>query len=252
MIQNEHHGRQRPRTLIVTGGSSGIGRAAALKLSSEGHTIIAIGRDAARLSALKLESPGIITVAFDFSRVNEIAALVTELLARFSHIDGLINNAGVQDNRRMNDPAYHDADIINEIATNLIAPIALARGLLPHLLVRPNAVICNVTSGLAFAPKRTSAVYSATKAGLHLFSKALRVQLGGTNVRIVEVVMPLVDTPMTAGRGTGKLSPDRAAEALCKTLWQGPETVHVGKTRCLPPLLRIAPGIAERLMQRGT
>jgi len=76
------------------------------------------------------------------------------------------------------------------------------------------------------------------------------VQLRGSNVRVVEAVMPLVDTPMTAGRGRSKMSSEEAAGAVVAGLWTGPETLYVGKARLLPPLLRLAPGIAARILQR--
>jgi uncharacterized oxidoreductase len=251
MIHERAISEQHQHTCVVTGASSGIGRALAIQLARDGYSIVAVGRDRTRLSELTVEHPRITAVPFDLSRVQEIAGFSAELIARFPGITGLVNNAAIQDNRRIDDASYGDADIANEVAINLVAPIALVRGLLCHLQNQPRAVICNVTTGLAFVPKRTSAVYSASKAGVHLFSEGLRVQLQGSNVRIVEAVMPLVDTPMTAGRGVGKLSPDKAAAAIRIGLWRGPERIYVGKARFLPPLLRFAPRLAARILQRG-
>jgi uncharacterized oxidoreductase len=251
MLHEKANSEQYQRTFVVTGASSGIGRALAIELARDGHSVVAVGRDLARLSELTTEHPGITALPFDLSRVEEIAGFATDLIKRFPGINGLVNNAAIQDNRRIDDAGYCDADIATEIAINLVAPVALVRGLLFHLRGQPRAVICNVTTGLAFVPKRTSAVYSASKAGLHLFTDALRVQLHGSNIRIVEAVMPLVDTPMTAGRGVGKLSPDRAAAAIREGLWSGPEKIYVGKARFLPPLLRFAPSLAARILQSG-
>ena len=186
----------------------------------------------------------------DIGLIGGLGPLVDDILARHEQIDGLINNAAIQIDRQIDDTSYLDADIASEIEINLTAPMVLARRLLPHLQARMRAVVVNLTSGLAFAPKRSAAVYSASKAGLHLFSEGLRVQLRGSNVRVVEAVMPLVDTPMTAGRGHGKISSEDAAGAVVAGLWTGPETLYIGKARLLPPMLRLAPGIAARILQR--
>ncbi len=250
MVHDPKRCGQNPQTIIVTGASSGIGRALALQLAKGGSPIIAIGRDAQRLAALKGEAPHIETIAFDLACVDRIDALAADLVARHAAIDGLINNAAIQNDLRIDDAEYSTAQITKEIATNLAAPIALARCLLPRLMRQPRAVIVNISSGLGFVPKRTSAVYSATKAGLHLFSEALRVHLTGSQVRVVEAVMPMVDTPMTAGRGRGKISADAAAAAIIAGLWEGPQRLFVGRARLLPPLVRFAPSLAARIVQR--
>jgi uncharacterized oxidoreductase len=108
----------------------------------------------------------------------------------------------------------------------------------------------NVTSGLAYAPKRGAAVYASSKAGLSMFSRALRLQLIGSPVRVVDVVLPLVDTPMTAGRGRRKMSADEAARALVAGVENGRDTVCIGAARVLPWLARWAPGALQAVMQR--
>jgi short-subunit dehydrogenase involved in D-alanine esterification of teichoic acids len=163
----------------------------------------------------------------------------------------LINNAGVQYNVRADDADYSLAQIRAEVDINLLAPIALTHALLPHLQAKNAAWIVNVTSGLGYVPKRTAAVYSATKAGLHLFTRALRVQLAGSSVRVVEAVMPLVDTPMTQGRARGKLPAAQAARALIKGLLARRTDIYIGKARALPLLLRWAPALVERALQRA-
>lgn len=251
MIEPSAASLQRPQTIVVTGASSGIGREIAAILANQGTQVIAIARDRERLAALVESHPSIIAVGQDIGRIDDLGALVDRLLREHGPIVGLINNAAIQHDRLMNDGGYADADVACEIATNLTAPIVLTRCLLPHFRSLARATVVNVTSGLAFVPKRSAAVYSATKAGLHLFSEGLRVQMRGSKLRVVEVVMPLVDTPMTAGRGRGKIAPVDAANAVVAGLWSGPETLYVGKARLLPPLLRFAPGLAGKILQRS-
>jgi uncharacterized oxidoreductase len=250
MIPQSHAHAQRATTIVVTGASSGIGRDIAIALSKRGSVVVAIGRNRDRLERLAADHERIEAWVADIGLIGGLGPLVDDILARHGQIDGLINNAAIQIDRRIDDTSYLDADIASEVEINLTAPMVLARRLLPQLQARRRAAVVNLTTGLAFVPKRRAAVYSASKAGLHLFSEGLRVQLRGSNDRVVEAVMPLVDTPMTAGRGRGKMSSEDAAGAVVAGLWSGPETLYIGKARLLPPILRLAPGIAARILQR--
>lgn len=238
-----------PRTL-VTGATSGIGYELALQLAQAGVPVLALGRSRERLQALQRRCPQIDTVVCDLADVAALPALAQQWAERFPDLAVVIHNAGVQDNLRMDDAGYGAQQIRTEVDINLVAPMVLTQALLAHLQTRPGATVVNITSGLAFAPKRTSAVYSATKAGLHLFSQALRLQLRGTAIQVVEAVMPLVDTPMTQGRGKGKLSAEQAARQVMNGLLRHQDTIWVGKARALPWLLRIAPGVLALAMSR--
>lgn len=241
---------QQTSTFIVTGASSGIGRELAQQLAARGHAVIAIARDGQRLAETARASPRITAIPFDLRKIETIDAFADALLADHPRITGIINNAAIQHDKRVDDASYTAAQIDEEIAINLTAPIALTRALLPHLKTQPHAVIVNLGSGLGFVPKRTSAVYSATKAGLRLFSDALRVQLQGSGVQIIEAIMPLVDTPMTAGRGGEKMPAAAAATAILDGLDSGAPQIFIGKARALRMILRFAPSVAARMMQR--
>jgi short-subunit dehydrogenase involved in D-alanine esterification of teichoic acids len=250
MISQTPPDNQRSATLIVTGASSGIGSELARQLAERGNTVIAVGRDEGRLAALARQSPLIKPTTFDLARIEGIDGFAASLLADDATIDGLINNAAIQHDLRMDDARYTGEQIAEEIAINLTAPIVLTRALLPHLQARSRATIVNISSALSFVPKRTSAVYSATKAGLRLFSDALRVQLKTSNIEVIDAVMPLVDTPMTAGRGGAKMSAAMAAAAIVERLWQGPGQHYIGKTRAFRRIMQISPTLAARIMQR--
>jgi short-subunit dehydrogenase involved in D-alanine esterification of teichoic acids len=142
--------------------------------------------------------------------------------------------------------------VLREAFGSLLAGIAAGLSGAPSLVV-------NLTSGLALAPKKTAAVYCVAKAGLRTFSKALRyqmqdaVQAGAPTVRGVDVMLPLVDTPMTAGRDTrvGKMDPESVAEDILSGLSRGSEEVYVGKASAFRLLHRWAPRWAERLLRDG-
>lgn len=239
-----------PRTL-VTGATSGIGRALALQLAGAGVPVLALGRNAQRLQALQDSNPLIDTVVCDLADVAALPDHAMQWVTQYPDLACVIHNAGVQDNLRMDDTGYGACQLRKEVDINLVAPMVLTQALLPHLQSKQQAWVVSITSGLGFAPKRTSAVYSATKAGLHLFSEGLRVQLQGSAVRVVEAVMPLVDTAMTQGRGSAKISPTQAANEVIAGLHKGHAVVWVGKARAVPLLQRLAPALLARIMQRG-
>ena len=237
-----------PRT-IVTGASSGIGRALALELARCGVPVLAVARQAEPLQALT-DAHGLIEPwVADLSRIEEMDGLAAQWLLRYPDIGALVNNAGIQHDLRVDDAGYRAQDMRAEVEINLLAPMALTRALLPHLQAQQRAWVVNVGSVLGSCPKRTAAVYSATKAGLDLFTQALRVQMQGSPVRVVHAVMPLVDTPMTRGRGRGKIPPDVAAQALVRGLMAGHADIRIGKARAAWHLQRWAPGLLARLLR---
>lgn len=235
---------------LLTGATSGIGRALALRLAGAGVRVVAVGRNREALRGLAEHQPLITPFAADLSRIDDLPPLVARIVADHPDLGCLINNAAVQHDLRWDDAGHAPDAIRHEIDVNLVAPLVLTQCLLPHLHARGQGWVVNVTSGLAGTPKRSAAVYSASKAGLRLYTQALRLQVPGA-VRVVEAVMPLVDTPMTAGRGRGKLSADEAARRLIEGLLAGRQDVRIGKARWLPWLQRWAPGVLARAMQRG-
>ena len=142
-------------------------------------------------------------------------------------------------------------NLAQELAVNLEAPVALTAALLPVLASQPQAAVVNITTGLALAPKKSAPVYCAAKAGLHNFTRALRYQTeaAAPHIRVQEIVPPLVDTRMTAGRGSGKLSPEAVADAVVRAIESGRAETCIGKIRLLKWLLRLAPSAAYRILR---
>jgi len=164
----------------------------------------------------------------------------------------LVNNAATQTPVDALQPVEWRT-LEDELHLNLHAPIHLAHLLLPSLVVRrpeaPEAAIVNITSGLALAPKAASAPYCASKAALRSYSKALRWQLRETPVRVVEVLPPLVRTPMTAGRNEGAMAPAACAEQIVGGIRKGRDEIYVGKSQLLRVAMRVSPAIGERIMR---
>lgn len=242
--------------ILLTGGTSGVGLALLHALHQRGNRLVVVGRNADRIAELQQAYPDVTFLRHNLSSEAELADLLLTLQRigadnNSFNCSVLINNAGVQYNYTIGDDPEGQSRIVSEIRTNLTSAVQLCDALLPTLHRQPQAAIINVTSGLGISPKRSAPVYSATKAGLQVFSKAIRYQLEGSSVQVVDVVLPLVDTPMTAGRGSGKIPPEQVASELIQGVEQGRTVINVGKVKLFRLIHRLAPGLADRLLKNG-
>ncbi|GGB18795.1 SDR family oxidoreductase [Allosediminivita pacifica] len=188
------------RTILITGGNSGIGRALAEALQAKGNRIIITGRKPHSLQAALDANPAMAGYTLDVTDEAALASFPARLLSEHPDLDTVILNAGIMEAEDYTaDPVQLDV-AERTIATNLTAPIRMAAALLPHLQGRPKAALVTVSSGLAFVPKAANPVYSATKAAIHSWSQALRHQLRGTSVAVHEIAPPLVGTELTPGQ----------------------------------------------------
>ena len=233
--------------ILITGGNKGIGLALAEKFMALNNTVIVTGRNVADLDDVKRRHPAVFTFQCDLSKAEDIDKLTLFLETQHPDLNILINNAGVQYNYDLA-AAYHtNFKAEHEIKTNLLAPIKLIFLLLPLIQRNGNSAIVNVSSALAFTPKKSAPVYCATKAGIHVFTKALRYQL--SEVKVFEIIPPLVATKMTAGRGKGKITPETLVEEFIKKFKSDHFEMNIGKVKALRLLHRIFPRFAERLLR---
>jgi len=166
----------------------------------------------------------------------------------FPRLNIVINNAGVQYNYDLG--AEDDLHKIErEVTVNFTSPMKLCSALLPILKKQPESAIVNVSSGLGFVPKKSAPIYCGTKAAIHLATMSLRYQCDGTSVKVFEIIPSLIDTPMTAGRGKGKISPDELVEEFLLKFKKDQYEINIGKVKVLRLLQRIAPNFANRILR---
>ncbi|MDJ0759426.1 MAG: SDR family NAD(P)-dependent oxidoreductase [Woeseiaceae bacterium] len=234
---------------MITGGTTGIGYEVVKRLDRE-NTLFVIAGNRHRLDALQREFPRVLICEADLAEAAAIETAVGMIQSNFERVDLLINNAAVQHTPRFTDPDFDHASIEREITVNFTSVCRLTACLLPYLIAEDRAsAIVNVNSGLALAPKTDSAVYCATKAALDVFTRSLRYQLAATNVAVYQAFMPLVDTPMTEGRGSGKMSAATAANHLLNGVARGIEDHYIGKAKMLRLLITLTPWLARRIMR---
>ena len=241
-------GPWRNRTILVTGGTSGIGWQFAIHFAAEGAKVIACGLNDMALRKLQAEHPRIEAIQCDITARPNVLALVETIRDRYGMLDVLLNNAGIMERVDLLDESVSDERIAHEIAVNLTGPILLTRRLLPLLRSGRSPIIVMVTSGYALLPATHAPTYSATKAGLHSFTLALRRQLHGVGIRVVEVLPPLVDTPATRTVSKAKMSPAVLVDQVMRDISRGEDEIMLGKVRLLPMLMRLAPSLAARVV----
>lgn len=182
-------------TILVTGGTSGIGRGLALKLHEAGNKVIVAGRRKAQLDEIVAGHDGIEAVSLDVADPDSIARARETVARTHPELNVLINLAGIQLPENLLDPA--SLTVAEEtVTTNLLGPIRMLSAFIPLLARQESAAVINVSSGLAFVPLPLTPTYNATKAAIHSFTESLRVQLAGTPVQVLELVPPAVRTTL--------------------------------------------------------
>ena len=208
-------------TILITGGTGGIGYALAARLLKLGNIVLITGRTEERLASARQTLAGVHTFVCDQSDPEAISRLSAEVARAFPALDMLINNAGIGLKRNLNDTGGDLGDLAREITTNLTGPIQLIQAFLPQLKRQKEATIVNVTSGLGFVPLPMKPIYCATKAAMHSYTQSLRVQLRLSSVRVVELAPPAVATDFNKGQEDMNIGHRMSAEALVRAAIKG-------------------------------
>lgn len=225
-------------TILITGGSSGIGFEMAKQLIALGNTVIVIGRDITKLELTKRELPAVHIYQGDVSDQQSILELYSKVTADFPKLNVLINNAGIMRAVDINNTEYNK--ICSEIDINLSGPIRMVQQFLPHLKKQPEAAIVNVSSGLAFITFPKTPIYSASKSGLHAYTKILRLQLKNTNVKVFELAPPKTSAPLISRANPNDEKNNRMpAMEVPKVVTVAIDSIKRDKFEILPGLSKI-------------
>jgi uncharacterized oxidoreductase len=243
------------RTILITGGSAGIGLAFARKFVELGNEVIVSGRRQAVLDQVKAAHPKLHTIQGDVADPAQISALAARVKADFPKLDVLMNNAGVFLYKNLKAPASNLAALTTELDINLGGVIRMTSALMGLLTANKGTVI-NVSSGLAFVPLPCAPIYCATKAAIHSYTQSLRFQLEDTGVEVVELMPPAVRTDMTAGLTEGDGITLMSTEELVKLTFAsfkaGALEIRPGQSKQLAFMRRLAPEFINKQLWKAS
>lgn len=188
-------------TILITGGASGIGRGLAEAFHKQGNQVIISGRRKPLLDETVAANPGMKSLTLNIEDPAAIKSFAAKVAADFPALNVLINNAGIMKPENLASDSAEDmanalAAAESIITTNLLGPLRLTAALLPTLKKQPKSTIVTVTSGLAFLPLAGTPTYCATKAAIHSWTQSLRYQLRNTNIEVLELAPPYVQTEL--------------------------------------------------------
>ncbi len=232
-------------TILVTGGSSGIGLQMSKVLIKKGNTVIICGKSNDKLLAAKKSEPKLVAYQCDLSNSDACVDLANWITKNHPELNVVINNAAVVNKIDFleNEKAMEIAE--SEFQTNLFGPLRLIKLLYNTIRKNDSPTIINVTTGLIYAPRKIYPFYNSTKAALHTFTQTLRLSLKNEKTKVIEVMFPAVDTPWHNGSAPKiAISPEEAVSEMIKGLESGKEEIRVKGAKVLYLLSRIAPKFA--------
>jgi len=237
-------------TVLIIGGTAGIGLEIVKKLTALNNHVIVTGRNKERLDIAVAGLKNVTAIPFDVSKANEVENLVERIGKNFPHLNVVINNAGRALLYNLNDEtqdAFANAE--EEMLTNYLSIVRMNQKLLPILKQQPESAIVNVSSIVAYVPGINLPGYAASKAALHSYTTALRLSLENTSVKVFELMPPLVDTEFSKEiGGHNGIKPSVVANELVSALAKNDFEIRVGDTAKIYELFRHSPADALSVM----
>ncbi|MYW49010.1 SDR family oxidoreductase [Streptomyces sp. SID161] len=195
---SENNRPQAPRTVLVTGAGTGIGRATARAFAAEGARVVAVGRRSAPLAATAEGHPGITPLPADLTDEDGPGAVVRATLERYGRIDVVVNNAAVVTSGSLR--TYTPTSVRPLLDTNLLAPVLLTQAALPAL-EESRGVVVNVTTSVGQRAWPGNSLYAAGKAALEVLTRSWAVELAPHGIRVVAVAPGAIETPIAGHAG---------------------------------------------------
>lgn len=241
-------------TILITGGTAGIGLAFAKKFLELGNEVIVTGRRQSKLDEVKAANPKLHCIQSDVARSADIKALAVRVKAEFPKLDVLMNNAGVMVWKNLRSPAADLDALVEEMDINVSGTIRMVSVFIDILTANKGTII-NVSSGLAFVPLPAAPIYCATKAAIHSYCTSLRFQLEDSGVRVVELMPPAVKTELAdipEGDGFTVITTDVLVEATLKGLKADKTEIRPGQSNQLYWMQAIAPAFINGQLWKGS
>jgi uncharacterized oxidoreductase len=243
------------RTVLITGGSAGIGLAFALKFLELGNQVIVTGRRQSALDELKAKYPELHTVQSDVADPEQIAVVAKRVKAGYPKLDVLMNNAGIMLHKNLKAPAADLDGLMTEVEINLGGVIRMTSAFIDILTANKGTVI-NVSSALAFVPLPSAPIYCATKSAVHSYTQSLRFQLEESGVEVIELMPPGVKTALAAdlaeGEGVTLITTDELIKQSFAALKAGKLEIRPGQSNLLALMRRLAPNFINRQLWKAS
>ena len=249
-------GAVRGKVVLITGASSGIGKATAVKVADAGATVLLVARSVEKLEETKAEIVAAGGAAHihrcDLADIEDIERMAEEVLAYHGHVDILVNNAGrsIRRSVALSYDRFHDYE--RTIQLNYLGALRLILALLPTMRARKSGHIINISSiGTQTNPPRFSA-YVASKAALDAFSRVIASEVIDDKVHLTTINMPLVRTPMIAPTRMydmfPAITPEEAAEMIAKAMVNKPKKVATKLGNFGELLYAVAPKASDSIL----
>lgn len=220
------------RTVLITGGGSGIGYEIARSLSALGNRVIITGRNEDKLLKASQTLGNVTAIRCDVTKESDVVSLTKRIKSEFGDLSILINNAGVAHVHNLHQGSDTLGIANQEMEINYLSIVRLTEHLLPVLKAQPISAIINVTSIVVYAASVLIPTYSASKAALHSYTQVLRNALADTSVKVFELMPPLVNTDMAKDIGgeTRGIPSSEVASQLLRAIQDDRYEIHVGMT----------------------
>ncbi|WP_163401067.1 SDR family oxidoreductase [Flavobacterium fluviatile] len=232
-------------TVIITGGSSGIGFEICRQLIESGNKVITCSRSLEKLTAAQKKLPNLIIYQCDIAHETACKSFADWIIENHPDANVLINNAAIVTRNNFIEDAFALENLNKEISTNFIAPLRLTKLLYPVLIQNSHPKIINITTGLVYVPRAVYTFYNSAKAALHSFTQVLRYQLKEENIQIIEVLFPAVDTPWHDGNPPKiAITPEKAVSEMLKGISRNKTEIRISKVKLLYFIYRLTPKFA--------
>jgi uncharacterized oxidoreductase len=243
------------RTILITGGSAGIGLAFARKFLELGNQVIVTGRRQTSLDQLKASYPKLHTIQSDVADSSQVSSLAQRVKADYPKLDVLMNNAGIMLQRNLRVRTADLDELTTEMDINLGGVIRTTSAFIDILTANKGTLI-NVSSGLAFVPLSSAPIYCATKAAIHSYTQSLRFQLEEAGVEVIELMPSAVKTALSAHLPEGGLVTLITTDELLKHTFaafkKGKLEIRPGQANLLALMRRLAPGFMNRQLWKAS